>query len=391
MLQPMRNTLPLIDSPTAGMACGLRFSWWRLPWCVGLAACLAMWALIPGCVNPGQPDVQNAVANAGTGPDPAAIDLSRTGSLGVENRLRGADYPEVLFYETRAGEAKPTASKVAVAGPNPISPQVAPLRESAPDARGVDLSQVPDAAGTQNCPIPCSASGTPATTADLIASIRIGTSDGRKRAIDIATLRAVAADVGSQPDDMAGLSETTVTEIQRYRRIISAMRSTLLEGGTLNHEVSQRLLDPSADEGAIQIRAVELCTRVRGYGDFDPMPRDQFIAGRAPAFVLYVELDQFAIEAMEAGGHEVSLTQELTLYTQTGTTVWQHRPVNIVDVSRNRRRDFFTTQVVRMPSTLGPQSYRLNLRINDRHGQSMDERKIPIEIVTKSVLAEGTR
>ena len=116
MLQPMRNTLPLIDSPTAGMACGLRFSWWRLPWCVGLAACLAMWALIPGCVNPGQPDVQNAVANAGTGPDPAAIDLSRTGTLGVENRLRGADYPEVLFYETRAGEAKPTASKVAVAG-----------------------------------------------------------------------------------------------------------------------------------------------------------------------------------------------------------------------------------------------------------------------------------
>ena len=223
----------------------------------------------------------------------------------------------------------------------------------------------------------------------IIEAIRARGPSDKARAVDIATLRTMAPDSSLEASDLEGIPAATAAEIRLYHEVVSALRSRLMDGEAMDRDAADRLLNQSASRTGISIRIMKLCTRVRGYGDYDPIVSDRFTAASKPEFVLYIELDRFTIKAVNEADNEVSLTQELTLYTKAGTTVWNHPAVTIVDTSRNRRRDFFTTQVVRVSTSLATGHYVLNVTVKDRHGGSIDERKLPFEMVSRSSLASG--
>ena len=138
----------------------------------------------------------------------------------------------------------------------------------------------------------------------------------------------------------------------------------------------------------ISIGRVELCRNVHGYGVYEPFESSVFLAGREHAMIVYVELDHFRVNQDAADQRfQVKLAQELVLYNESdGLAVWQQPKVNIVDDSRNRRRDFFVVQMVRLPTRLGVGKYILKVRMTDLNSGSLDERTVPIQLVADQAL-----
>ena len=60
--------------------------------------------------------------------------------------------------------------------------------------------------------------------------------------------------------------------------------------------------------------------------------------------------------------------------------------VQIVDRSRNRRRDFFEVQLIKLPPQLSVGKYWLKVRVTDLHGNYIDETSLPIKIVADQAL-----
>ena len=139
----------------------------------------------------------------------------------------------------------------------------------------------------------------------------------------------------------------------------------------------------------MSIRAVKLCERVRGFGVYEELQSTSLLAGRDHPMVLYVEIDQF--KTVQSQGdtpvHQVKLSQEVVLYNESdGLAVWQLPAEQIVDESRNRRRDFYIVQPTRLPARLTVGKYILKVRVRDLHGGTRDEMSVPISIVADPAL-----
>ena len=180
-------------------------------------------------------------------------------------------------------------------------------------------------------------------------------------------------------------------QVLRYHRLMVGLGRVLqAKDESLDRDAVLAELDQPAWEEPIRIRQVELCRRVRGYGVYDPFEDRRFLAGREHPVIVYCELDHFRTESPAEGGHRVRLSQEVVLYNELGSLeVWREPPVEIEDESRNRRRDFFVVQLVRIPGTLGSGRFRLKISVTDLISQSTDERVVPIEMVADHAMVDG--
>lgn len=144
----------------------------------------------------------------------------------------------------------------------------------------------------------------------------------------------------------------------------------------------------------LSITRTELCTRVDGFGTYTPIGRSKYLAGRAQKLIVYVELDNFATRPRtEEGvaGFAVELTQELSLWTESdGVLAWRKPDEAVLDFSRNRRRDFYTVQLVELPENLTVGAYRLKVTIRDRATGSQAEAILPIEVVADAKLVKAS-
>lgn len=140
---------------------------------------------------------------------------------------------------------------------------------------------------------------------------------------------------------------------------------------------------------SLTIPSATLCTKVEGFGVYTPLTSDagtyRLLAGRRHKVIVYTEMKHFTTSPTGKGdGYEVALSQDLLLYhyaEATDTLAWQRTGDEIRDVSRNRRQDFFTAQIIDLPETLSVGTYRLKVIVRDRKGGGVAERIIPIEIV----------
>ena len=89
----------------------------------------------------------------------------------------------------------------------------------------------------------------------------------------------------------------------------------------------------------------------------------------------------------------MQLTQEVTIFTEhDGLIAWRQAAAEIVDESRNQRRDFFVVQLVKLPARLTVGKYLLKVRIRDVNGQTLDEQTLPLQLVAEqSMASSGTK
>lgn len=185
------------------------------------------------------------------------------------------------------------------------------------------------------------------------------------------------------PQVMAQLTPEQRRSVETYHNVVVTMAQALLEEGSESD--LQAKLSGLADkhgEHTVKIQRVELCKNVRGFGVYEPFGSNTFVTGRNQPMIVYVELDDFMTKEHASDDFEVKLSQELILFNKSdGLAVWRQSPVEITDRSRNKRRDFFTVQMIELPPRLTVGQFTLKVRVTDMHGNSLDETNVPLDMV----------
>jgi hypothetical protein len=131
-----------------------------------------------------------------------------------------------------------------------------------------------------------------------------------------------------------------------------------------------------------------LCTRVGGFGDYTPFQKYSFLAQSQQKVIVYLEIDQFESELNQKNEHVTRIAQQLIIYSdRDGIPVWKEDWQTAVDVTRNRRQDFFTVQVITLPRALSVGKYQLKVRVRDEKSGAEAETTIPFELVADPRLA----
>jgi hypothetical protein len=197
------------------------------------------------------------------------------------------------------------------------------------------------------------------------------------------------------PDDMKTLVDSDVLS-EPERASIDAVRSLLgsmtSEGAIASPDQVSAQLDEIKQQldawSGLAIKRAALCTRVDGYGRYETFPSYRFMAGRDQEMIVYTELERFAqTESTGPDGlprYRVELSQRLELYhVADDLNTWNRAAETVRDESRNRLRDYYLTNRVRLPGNLGVGRYHLKVVMRDLIGEKVAETIIPIEIVAR--------
>jgi hypothetical protein len=205
--------------------------------------------------------------------------------------------------------------------------------------------------------------------------------------------------------DGGGLTLDQLTAVETFRDFAIAARALADAQGSETDRLiaaAEKLIDSRP----MRIRAASLCARVTGFGQYIPLTSTRFVHGRNHPVIIYVEVAPFAYrqatsaEATRAGGgtassaglFAVELSQEIQVYHDVdGLLVWSRPEEVVVEVSRNRRRDFFVVNEIVLPRTFSVGRYRMKIIMRDRTSGAMDEAIIPFEVVADPALAAGLR
>ncbi|MEZ0265315.1 MAG: hypothetical protein ACAI43_11350, partial [Phycisphaerae bacterium] len=141
------------------------------------------------------------------------------------------------------------------------------------------------------------------------------------------------------------------------------------------------MADRLRNQADMTIPTVALCTRVDGFGVYEPITPARFTAMREHPVLVYCEVENFASHMNERKLWETKLSQEVVLYTETGLPVWQDKTENIPDLARRRRHDFFIVKKTRFPSNITIGRYLLKVTVVDQQGNRVAEATHPVQFV----------
>lgn len=327
----------------------------------------------------------------------AATDLEDLKAAQEERRRRLAQ-----ANLTPPGEAAPAANPTNTSNPTP-DPAATTDPNAAPDSSLASL------AGPTTTPAPAQPAAQPtaqdrvrALAAELRTALNQQVRDPESSvssALALAMLEMLSAQEsgGGGAPSMANLSERERQAVQSVRDLIDALAKDPAAASDPSR-VSQMLarsMDALASARSVRVARAELCQRVEDFGRFKPFEVNAFVAGRPHRVIVYTEIENYAYRDMgegAPGGNRwaVELGQELQLYTGDGSMLAWRKPEEATgEKSRNKRRDFYITQMVELPRTLTVGPYTLKVVLRDKVSGARSEAIIPIQIVADEALARG--
>jgi hypothetical protein len=144
------------------------------------------------------------------------------------------------------------------------------------------------------------------------------------------------------------------------------------------------LADRLRSQADLNIPTLALCKGVTGFGVYEPIDPPRFLANTEHEAILYCEVENFACTSIaEKKLWETRLSQEATLYTESGMPVWVDKSGKVVDMSRTRRHDFFIVKRIKFPATITLGRYLLKVTVEDQEAKRVAEQTIPIEFVAQ--------
>lgn len=207
------------------------------------------------------------------------------------------------------------------------------------------------------------------------------------RAMAAANLSLLDPQATIDPALLSALDPSQRRSVMLYRELVRSMARQLESNPhAFDADTAEEQLLQVFGQQPLRIRRLELCRRVRGFGVYEPFDSNTFIAGRENPMIVYVEVDHFR-SVRDGDQYQVKLKQEVVLYNHAdGLAVWRESPVQIVDESRNRRRDFFLVQMIRLPVNLSVGKYLLKVSLTDLNGDSVDEVSVSIHMTADSAI-----
>ncbi len=184
------------------------------------------------------------------------------------------------------------------------------------------------------------------------------------------------------PGEDRELVAAVVDGLSNFRNNLRADSNMLL-----SHKVKPLLdmADRLRAQAELNIPTVELCTSVRGFGNYDLWQGEppRFSAGMDHPVIMYCEVQNFSSQLDANKLWQTQLTQDAVLYTENGMSVWNDKSQTINDGCRNRRQDFFVVQRLKLPGTLPIGRYLLKVTIQDTQAKRMAEKTVPILVVAQ--------
>jgi hypothetical protein len=300
---------------------------------------------------------------------------------------------------------------VDVPAANPANPAPDPAAttdpKAAPDSSlaslaGAATTPQPAPASTQATAQPTAQDRVRALAAELRTALNQQVRDPESSvssALALAMLEMLSAQEsgGGGAPSMANLSERERQAVQSVRELIDTLAKDPAAASDPSR-VSQMLarsMDALASARSVRVARAELCQRVEDFGRFKPFDLNTFVAGRPHRVIVYTEIENYAYrdlgsEATGGNRWSVELGQELQLYTGDGSMLAWRKPEEATgENSRNKRRDFYITQMVELPRTLTVGAYSLKVVLRDKVSGARSEAIIPIQIVADEALARG--
>lgn len=325
----------------------------------------------------------------------ATTDLEDLKAAQEERRRRLAQVNMTPAPETTAEAPAGTSGETPVPSADPTT---------APDSSLASLA----GAATPDQPAPTTPAPTPtpqdrvrALAAELRTVLNQQVSDPNSSvssALALAMLDMLSAqESGGGAPSMANLSDRERQAVQSVRELIDGLAKDPAAASDPSRvaQMLARSMDALASARSVRVTRAELCTRVEAFGRFKPFEVNAFVAGRAHRVIVYTEVENYAYRDMGEGAPNgnrwaVELGQELQLFTGDGSMLaWRKPEEPTGETSRNKRRDFYITQMVELPRTLTVGAYSLKVVLRDKVSGAKSEAIIPIQIVADEALARG--
>ncbi|MBL4702225.1 MAG: hypothetical protein JKX85_13305 [Phycisphaeraceae bacterium] len=281
-----------------------------------------------------------------------------------------------------------------------LQPVPTPVITTTPIAQAPKMQQTVSAVVTPEVPIVTVANmglGADSDTASLgeqmAVSIRNSEQTALQKSLALSSLSLSSNHNLLQPQDLKDLDPNELQQVRKMHIMVLQTLSSQTQNKVQDTDEQAGISDQLSKlfgSASARISKVEFCRTVAGYGVYEPFESTTFMAGVEQPLILYVELENFN-SIHDGSQYRVRLTQEVELYTDSdGVRVWSLPREQIVDMSRNKRRDFFTVQLLHLPARLGVGKYRMKIRIHDINGGSYDETTVPVILVaSQSTTARG--
>lgn len=145
------------------------------------------------------------------------------------------------------------------------------------------------------------------------------------------------------------------------------------------------MADRLRSQAELSIPTVALCKRVTGFGVYDPIEGARFTAGQDTPVIVYCEVENFASQLNDQKLWESKLKLQVVLYEeQSGMEVWRQKEMRPgVDLSRNRRHDFFMAEMIHLPASLTLGRYLLKVSVEDLQVNRIAENTVGIQIAAQ--------
>jgi hypothetical protein len=128
----------------------------------------------------------------------------------------------------------------------------------------------------------------------------------------------------------------------------------------------------------LEITELQLCRKVKGFGDFEPLEAAACRPGRG--VILYCEMAGVRYES-EGALHRSRLASRVEIVaTSGGAPVWTQSLGTADDLCRRRRHDYYVNYRMTLPDTLPPGSYEVRLVQDDLVANHSASRSIPVVI-----------
>jgi hypothetical protein len=373
----------------------------------GISLILLAAVVAAGCVNTRFPTSRppdsgtSSVAHEKPIIEPAAQgadnDRSPEKALAIVQQLSGQ--VQALPQSRPAPRTRPTTLPTAMVAEQPLFILPDPIL---PDLQSLSGNTVSLAFGPPQDPAPphpSPAQASPTAPSAAVAKPPLEPLEGRltKQAqesprdlasqLDYQLLLLLKGQSAPQMETIASLSKEDREMVAALVDAIANLRANVrTDAGLLAVQKARPLLDLAdrlRSQAQLRVGTLALCSRVDGFGVFQPVSAEQFLAGREHVAVLYCEVENFLPRQNEAGEWETRLTQEVVFYNDRGQRVWAVKPQAIRDVCRNRRHDFFVPMRLTIPSSLAAGQYSLRVTIVDQNANRVAENSLAVNIAAE--------
>lgn len=155
------------------------------------------------------------------------------------------------------------------------------------------------------------------------------------------------------------------------------------------------IAQPVTQAKDVRITTAELCARVDGFGQYEPVKDRALLAGVPHSVIVYAEVDGYNLrKTAETDGERftVDMGHAVEVWQDADRPTLQRRwsETSIKDVSRRMRRDFYITSVIELPPNLTVGAYNLKIIVKDRLRNAQAEKTIPFTIIADgAIVASG--